>query len=192
MKNQLLIGILLLSIAFIAACTTTETGDAMETDSMQQGDDAMTDQGKEEGAMMETGEEGTEESGDAMMDDEGAMTEGPELLAGSRTPYYVYNKELYEEALAEGKTVYLEFYADWCPICTADEPKILEFFNTQTKEDLVAFRVNYNDDDTDADEEALAEEYGITYQHTRVIIKDGQTIYRDIGSFNAGEVTDAI
>ncbi len=37
-------------------------------------------------------------------------------------------------------------------------------------------RVNYNDTETDANEEALADEHGITYQHTFVLIENGQQV----------------
>lgn len=104
------------------------------------------------------------------------------VLAGSTDtiPYLDFNKEDYEQAKNEGKTIYLEFYANWCPICRAQEPDLLKGFNeySENKEstNIVAFRVNYKDNETDDFEKSLAEKYKVTYQHTKVIIKDDEVV----------------
>jgi len=63
----------------------------------------------------------------------------------------------------------LFFYANWCPTC---KPADLNFSKNEDKlpENVVLIRVNYSDTETDAEEKALAEKYGITYQHTYVEI----------------------
>src|SRR3989344_8295342 len=40
-----------------------------------------------------------------------------ELLAGSSSPYLAFTKGDYEKARGENKIIFLDFYADWCPIC---------------------------------------------------------------------------
>src|SRR3989344_4102841 len=52
------------------------------------------------------------------------------------------------------------------------------------KENVVGFRVNYNDNETDEYEKQLAKNFGITYQHTRVVIKNGTVILTDNTSWN--------
>lgn len=98
------------------------------------------------------------------------------VIAGTSAPYIEFNKVDYEKTKAEGKIIFLEFYANWCPICRAQAPKLVEGFNALTDDSVVGFRVNYNDDQTDEDEKKLAKDFGVSYQHTHVIVKDGKVI----------------
>lgn len=79
--------------------------------------------------------------------------------------YMDYAKSAFDQAI--GKRRILFFYANWCPICRPADVDIRENI-AKLPSDVVVFRVNYNDTDTDDDEKMLAKEYGITYQHTFV------------------------
>ena len=85
----------------------------------------------------------------------------------------------YEKALKSGKVVFLDFYANWCPICRGEGPELHAGFNALNTDKLVGFRVNYNDTDTDANEKKLAQQLQIPYQHYKVIIKDGKAVYQN-------------
>lgn len=107
------------------------------------------------------------------------------LLAGSISPYYEFNKELYDKAFAENKVIVLYFYADWCPICAKEQrDATLPAFNEIEKDNLIGFRVHYNDGKVTEFEEALAKQFGITYQHTKIIIKDNQQVLKDLNSWD--------
>ncbi|MDP3899632.1 MAG: thioredoxin family protein [bacterium] len=109
----------------------------------------------------------------AMMDDKQAYTGA--VLAGNTAKLYDFNQADYEAALKSGKLVVLYFYASWCPICKAETADALyPAFNELNNDKVVGFRVNFNDNDTDGNEEALAREFGIAYQHTKVFVKDGE------------------
>jgi thiol-disulfide isomerase/thioredoxin len=96
--------------------------------------------------------------------------------------YEPYSKALYDRSRAEGVPIILYFYANWCPICKAEEPEFRRLVE-ETSFGVRAIRVNYNDSDTDADEKALAKQFGITYQHTFVYIdREGNEISRTIGA----------
>ena len=100
------------------------------------------------------------------------------VLAGKSAPYLEFNQADYDKALKEGKIVLLDFYANWCPICRAEEPNIKQGFNELTNSQVIGFRVNFNDNDTDDDEKKLAETFKIPYQHTKVILKDSKEVFR--------------
>lgn len=110
-------------------------------------------------------------------------TASSELIAGSESaaPLSGYGSYLVgwgEEAIrnSEAEKVVLFFYADWCPTC---RPVDIEFKNRMTEfpKNLQVFRINYNDSETTDEFRALAQKYGVNYQHTFVQIdKQGNEI----------------
>ena len=99
--------------------------------------------------------------------------------------YVQYTKEGYEAVKNQRHVLY--FYANWCPTC---RPADAEFQSRmgEIPEGIVVIRVNYNDSDTDADEEALASQYNITYQHTFVLLENGEVIKR----WNGGGLSELL
>lgn len=105
-------------------------------------------------------------------------TSEPKVLAGTTTKYFEFTKEAYDQALAENKVILLYFYASWCPICRLEQPKTFAAFNELNNPNIIGFRVNYRDSDTDENEVDLAKQFGVSYQHTKVILKDGQRVLK--------------
>ena len=114
------------------------------------------------------------------------------LLAGTATPYYEFNKADYELALKTKHYVVLYFYANWCPICKAEQPNTFAAFDELQRADMVGFRVNYRDSETDADEEDLAKQFGVSYQHTKVVLKDGVRILKAPDSWDKQRYLDEL
>lgn len=106
------------------------------------------------------------------------------VLAGSSSLFLEFNKTDYEKALSEEKIIFLDFYANWCPICRAEAPAIHEGFEGLTTDKVIGFRINYNDSETDSNEKALAKQFNITYQHTKVILKMGKEVLKSLDSWN--------
>ena len=129
---------------------------------------------KDDGVMMD-------KSGETMMrKDDGAMMAKytGTVLAGKSAPLIDYNKADYDAAIKSGKLIVLYFYASWCPICRAEFPVMQGAFNELSSDGVVGFRVNYNDSDTDLNEKALASQFGVAYQHTKVFVKGGTRILK--------------
>jgi thiol-disulfide isomerase/thioredoxin len=99
-------------------------------------------------------------------------------LAGNSSPLLDFNKADYDKALASDKNIVLYFYADWCPICRAEFPKMQAAFNQLNTDQVVGFRVNFNDNQTDSNEKDLARQFGVAYQHTKVFLKNDQRILK--------------
>ncbi len=114
-----------------------------------------------------------------MIGPDGKMIDTAQLPPAGTTgnvAYVPFTLAAYTKAKSEGKTIFLEFYANWCPICQAQAPALEAGIPQISSDTLVAFRVNYKDSETDADEQALAQKFNITYQHTHVVIGPDETI----------------
>ena len=107
------------------------------------------------------------------------------ILSGNCAVLLDFQKSDYDLALSKPESVIvLYFYASWCPICRAEFPKMQEAFLGVMNKNVVGFRVNYKDSDTDSDEIDLARKFGITYQHTKVILKGGMQVLKSLESWD--------
>jgi len=132
-------------------------------------DDTMMNDEWAEGEMMDD-----ELAEDSMME----TTHEGNVLAGTTTKYIEFNNNDYQKALEENKIIVLNFYASWCPVCKAEQPEVFEAFEGMDYSNVIGFRVNYKDSDVDEYEEQLARDFGISYQHTKVILVDGEKVLK--------------
>lgn len=144
---------------------------------------------KEGDAMMDSGTEG--HSGDTMMEGE-AMMEKKDgdtmvetetsfrsaVIAGSSSPLLEFDQRDYEAALDSDRVVVLYFYANWCPLCRAEFIDTRAAFDSLRSNEVVGFRVHFNDGDVTPEMTALAREFGVAYQHTKVFIKNGERVLK--------------
>lgn len=179
--NRYIVGAsFVLFVALLLGCTKNiDSGinadkESMEKQSMEHDSMGMA---KEEHEMMD----------DKMMKDKSSMGKESgmgesgfkgEVLAGSSSKYLEFSKADYERALNEKEIIVLYFYANWCPLCKKEQPEIFGAFDQLGNPAVIGFRVNYKDSDTDTDEEAMAEKFGVAYQHTKVILKNGQKVLK--------------
>jgi thiol-disulfide isomerase/thioredoxin len=96
-------------------------------------------------------------------DDDDAMINDNETMIKADSSYVAYSPDYLEKY--QGKTKVLFFHASWCPTCTAVDKEINEKLES-IPEELVIIKTNY---DSESD---LKQKYGITYQHTFVLVDD--------------------
>lgn len=176
-------------ISILLSACTVEQNSAMtdnKDDAMMKNEDAVE---KTDDIMMNNNDNSMAmEDKNAMIKEDSMMMEtsfsGNMLADESSSKYIEFNKADYDRAVEEGKTIVLYFYASWCPTCQAEQPDTHAAFNQLDNKDVVGFRVNYKDSDTDSVEEDLAREFGISYQHTKVIIKDGERVLKSPESWD--------
>lgn len=156
---------------------------------------------KQSGQQIQDKSEKMEEQG--LMQGKGTKSNEPQenliyyqgtILAGKGSMLLLdFKKADYDRALASEKVIFLYFYANWCPICLVEVPNaLIPAFNEFTTDKVIGFRVNYNDSDTDEDEKTLAKQFGITYQHTKVILKDGKEVLKSLDSWDKDKYLQAI
>lgn len=102
-----------------------------------------------------------------------------------RSSYQPFTLAAYQQAKAAGRPLFLYFYANWCPLCRPQEPIIVDLFGSSDGRELgiAGFRVNYDDNETDADEQSFARELGVNYQHTFFTFDgSGRQVWRFTGT----------
>jgi len=113
-----------------------------------------------------------------MMENETMMMHEPKLVGGGVSKYYQWDSDSFDEANSEGKLIYLEFSASWCPICQEQEPQLIAGFEALNDPAVVGFKIPFKDGQTRAIHDALARKYGVVYQHTKVIIRNGTVLLK--------------
>ncbi|WP_420594070.1 thioredoxin family protein [Deinococcus sp.] len=83
--------------------------------------------------------------------------------------YQVYTKAAFDAAVSEKRVLF--FHATWCPNCKQADADINANLKDLPK-DIVIFKTDYDK------EVALKKQYGITYQHTFVLVDDKGTAIR--------------
>lgn len=98
-----------------------------------------------------------------------------EVLVDGITKYIEYNVADFEKAKREGRIVFIEFHAFWCPFCQRLDPMIQASIANLNDPEVVGFRANFDK------EKDLKREYNVIYQHTHIIITpDGQTTWKSL------------
>ena len=86
-----------------------------------------------------------------------------------------FDKTAFEQAVAAGGPVIVQFHADWCPTCRAQAPIVAELLSEPRMKDVKLFVANF---DTEKD---LKKALTVYSQSTFVVFKGGKEVGRSTG-----------
>jgi thiol-disulfide isomerase/thioredoxin len=91
-----------------------------------------------------------------------------------------FDAKAFEQALAAGKTVLIDVYASWCPVCKKQQPTIARL--EKEKPGLVIYEVDF-----DKDRSAL-NRFGVQAQATLIVFKGAKEVGRSTGETDPGRI----
>ncbi len=103
--------------------------------------------------------------------------------AWARTPV-PYEEAKVQEAMAGGKPVLVEVFADWCPSCKKTHVALEKALDAVPE--LEAFGIDFDKD------ESLLKRYAVEEQGTMLLVKEGKEIARLAGETNADKIIEWI
>jgi len=86
-----------------------------------------------------------------------------------------FDRELYDKAKAEGKTVLVDFDASWCPVCKKQAEAIPQVLKQEKFQRVVVFKADYDS------QKELKKQLRITHQSTLVVFKGQKEVGREQG-----------
>jgi thioredoxin 1 len=81
----------------------------------------------------------------------------------------------FDKAVADGKSVVVEFHADWCPTCKKQAPIVKEIAADPAYKNFVFLTADYDK------EVELKKKHNVTKQSTFVVFKGGKEVARSTG-----------
>lgn len=159
------------AVLFLAACnTTTPTNDAATNEAgnnvviefERSSDASMADQSSSVDEQNEAVDVMADTDTEVMVDVDAeiqADIDGQTDLEGQAGSYTAY----YDGVVGNGQESVLFFHATWCPVCQANDAKLLDWYS-QNEYSRSVYKIDYDNS------QQLKEEFGITGQDTFVLI----------------------
>ena len=90
----------------------------------------------------------------------------------------------FDEIKNSGKTVLLDFYADWCGPCKMVSPIVDQI--AEEHPEYVVGKINVDD------EEDLAEQFGVMSIPTLVVLKKGEQVNKNVGVIPKAKILEML
>lgn len=89
-----------------------------------------------------------------------------------------FDRAAFEQAQAANKRILVDVWAPWCPTCRAQEPIIATVVAARGNEDLVVFRVHFDD------QKAEVRRFGAQRQSTLIAYRGRRETARSVADTN--------
>lgn len=113
-------------------------------------------------------------------------------LAGDKTFYMPFNMVDYNFALSIDKLIFLNFYSTECTYCQNDNDAAIAAFDSMDYEDVVGFRVLFDDPASTLDDKDITLKYGVENLNTKIIVKGGKRVFKATDTWNKQTFIDEI
>lgn len=97
-----------------------------------------------------------------------------------------FSAAAFKSAAASGEPVLIEFHADWCPTCRAQEKVVNALVDQADFSNVIVLRVLF---DTEKD---LLKRFGVRQQSTLILFKDGKEVARAVGETSSDGIADLL
>lgn len=104
-------------------------------------------------------------------------------LAGHWRPF---QQKDFDKARAEGKTVVLDFHADWCPVCAQQKPLLDDILRDKKFKSVIGMTVDYDHS------KELQKTLKVTAQATIVVFKGRKEAARAVGITDQAGLSELI
>jgi thioredoxin 1 len=99
------------------------------------------------------------------------------ISAHARQPF---DAKAFEQAQAAGKTILVDVYASWCPVCKKQQPTIARL--EKEKPGLIVYKVNFDND------KSVLKKFGVQAQATLIVFKGAKEVGRSTGESDPGRI----
>ncbi len=107
------------------------------------------------------------------------LTMATNAFAGT---WQAFNQDAFDLAKSQGKTVVLDFHANWCSTCKKQKPILESLVKEPELNSVVAFTVDY-DNSTE-----LKKSLKVQKQSTLIVFKGANEVGRQMGVTNKDEI----
>ncbi len=107
-------------------------------------------------------------------------------LPASAAEWKPFTEAEFAAAQNDGKSILVDIFAAWCPVCRAQNPILTELTREPEFKDLVVFKIDF--DTQKAEVRAL----GATRQSTLIAFKGEKETARSVGDTNPASLTDLV
>lgn len=91
-----------------------------------------------------------------------------------------FDAKAFEQAQAAGKTILIDVYASWCPVCKKQQPTVARL--EKERPGLVVYEVNFDND------KSVLRKFGVQSQATLIVFKGTKEMGRSTGESDPARI----